>query len=266
MYKAFFDMKNEPFTQSIPTSCLYIHHHLDEILGRLETVADKQLFATVTADVGCGKTTILRRFRDSLDRNHYLCFYLSERALRPRWLYNGLLEQISGEQRFQSGEARRLLHQRLRHIRLLEGKKIVTIIDESHLLGRDTIEELRFLLNDEMDSQNPMALILSGQNDLWDKLRKQVFTAVRQRIDIKCEIPQMDRSQTAQYISAHLDYASGRKDIFTDKAVDAIYQFSAGSPRAVNKVCYHALTCAWQRSLRIIDDHLITQVIEHELP
>ena len=84
MYEAFFEMENTPFTQSIPTANLYITQQLDEILGRLETVADKQMFATVTADVGCGKTTILRRFRDSLDPSKYVCLYLSDSALRPR--------------------------------------------------------------------------------------------------------------------------------------------------------------------------------------
>ncbi|MCL2876992.1 MAG: AAA family ATPase [Betaproteobacteria bacterium] len=266
MYEAFFEMKNTPFTQSIPTANLYITQQLDEILGRLETVADKQMFATITADVGCGKTTILRRFRDSLDPSKYVCLYLSDSALRPRWLYNGLLEQLGGEQRFLRGEARRLLHQRLRQLRGLDGKKVVVIIDESHLLTKETLEELRFLLNDEMDSRNPLALILSGQNELWDKLRKQAYAAVRQRIDIKCEIPQMDRSQVAQYIAAHLQFAGGRADIFSDGALDEIFKYAIGAPRAVNKACFHCLMCAWQRAVRIVDDRLVKQVVAHELP
>ena len=42
--------------------------------------------------------------------------------------------------------------------------------DEARLLGKETIEEARFLLNANMDSKNPVVLILSGQNEPWDKL------------------------------------------------------------------------------------------------
>ena len=35
------------------------------------------------------------------------------------------------------------------------------------------LEEIRFLLNIDMDSRNPMALNLCGQTGLWDKLHAQ---------------------------------------------------------------------------------------------
>jgi type II secretory pathway predicted ATPase ExeA len=89
---------------------------------------------------------------------------------------------------------------------------------------------------------------------------------VRQRLDIKCEIPQYDRSQSGEYITQHLRYAEGSSDIFTDKAVDEIYKYSAGAPRAINKVCTHALMFASQRAKKLIDDHMIKTVIDLELP
>lgn len=265
MYEAFFGMTLTPFTAAIPTGNLYMPPAFEETLSRLQCAAENRMFATVTADVGCGKTTALRRFRDDLDASKYVCLYLSDSALRPRWLYNGLLEQLGEGQCFYRGDARRLLHRQLAIIRALQRKNIVTIIDESHLLERETMEELRFLLNCDMDSGNPMALILAGQNELWDNLRKQAYSAVRQRIDIKCEIPQFDRAQCEQYIRAHLTYAGGRMDIFSDAALDEIYKYSAGAARAVNKACYHALLCASQRAKKIVDDHLVKLVIENEL-
>ena len=265
MYEAFFDMKRTPFTASIPSDHLYLFPAFEETLSRLSCAAENRLFATVTSDVGCGKTTVLRRFRDNLDASRFVFLYISDSCLRPRWLYNGLLEQLGVQTRFYRGDARRLLHQHLDVIRGVHRKSVVTVIDESHLLDRETLEELRFLLNGDMDSRNPMALILSGQNELWGKLGKQAYTAVRQRIDLKCEIPQLDRSQCGQYINAHLSFAQGRKDIFSDAALDEIYNYSAGAPRAVNKVCFHALLCASQRAKRIVDDHLVRLVINAEL-
>lgn len=151
-------------------------------------------------------------------------------------------------------------------IRGVYRKNVVTIVDEAHLLAKETLEEIRFLLNYKMDSHQPMSLILVGQNELWDKLKLQRYATVRQRIDLKCEIPQMDISQTIEYIYSHLTYAEGVTDIFTEKAIEEIYRYSAGSPRAINKVCTHSLMYAAQRAKKLIDDHMVRTVIDGELP
>ena len=111
-----------------------------------------------------------------------------------------------------------------------------------------------------------MSLILVGQNELWDKLKLQSYAAVRQRIDIKCEIPQYDRAETARYIECHLKYAACTREIFTEKAIDEIYRYSAGAARAINKVCLNSLICAAQRKEKLVDDYLVVEVIDGELP
>lgn len=266
MYEAFFEMKKTPFINGIPEDSLYLSSMLDEALGRLQFVADKRLFAVLTADVGCGKTTAIRKFTASLDADRYTVLYLSDSKLTPRWFYKGLLDQLGIESRFYRGDAKRQLHQQLEVIRGVHQKTVITVVDEAHLLAKETLEEIRFLLNYRMDSMNPMALILVGQNELWDKLKLQRYAAVRQRIDIKCEIPQYDRSQTDEYIQAHLHYGGGVLDIFTDKAIDEIYKYSAGSARAINKVCTHSLMYASQRAKKLVDDHMVKTVIAGELP
>ena len=62
----------------------------------------------------------------------------------------------------------------------------VVIVDEAHLLDKEMLEEVQFLLNFKMDAQSPMALILVGQSELWDRLRLQSYAAIRQRIDLQC--------------------------------------------------------------------------------
>ncbi|SHJ73802.1 ExeA family protein [Parasporobacterium paucivorans] len=266
MYENFFGMSHTPFTNGIPVDSLYMSSMLDETLGRLEFVADRQLFAVVTADVGCGKTTSVRKFKSMLPEDDYAVLYISDSKLTPRWFYNGLLEQLGLEGQFYRGDARKQLHQQLEIIRGVHRRKVVAIVDEAHLLAKETLEEIRFLLNYRMDSMNPMALILVGQNELWDKLKLQSYSAIRQRIDMKCELPQHDRAQVGEYITAHLAYAGGSTDIFTDKAMDEVYRYSAGSSRATNKVCTHSLMFASQRAKKLIDDHMVRTVIEGELP
>lgn len=61
----------------------------------------------------------------------------------------------------------------------VQKKKVVCILDEAHLLEKETIEEFRFLLNYRFDPMSPLALVLVGQAELWDKLRLQRYAAVR---------------------------------------------------------------------------------------
>ena len=138
------------------------------------------------------------------------------------------------------------------------------VVDEAHLLDREMLEEVRFLLNFKMDAVSPMALILVGQTELWEKLQMQSYTAIRQRIDIQCKIQPMDHSQVKQYLKRHLEYAGSDRDIFSDDAIEMVYRYSGGSARLINKVCTSSLIYGCQNGKRIIDDHMIKLVIEGE--
>jgi general secretion pathway protein A len=266
MIEAFFELRNTPFTRDIPTDKLYESILLEETIGRLTYTAEKQLFAVLTADVGCGKTTAIRRFCAQMDSSKYTFLYLSDSKVTPRWFYKCMLEQLGVEASYYRGDAKNQLHKELEIIRGVHKRNVVTIVDEAHLLDKETLEEIRFLLNYQMDSISPMALILVGQNELWNKLKLMRYSAIRQRIDIKCEIPQFDRSQTTEYIAAHMKYAGCEREIFTEKAVDEIYKYSAGAPRAINKLCTHCMLYATQRARKLIDDHMVKLVIDGELP
>nr|WP_261381604.1 hypothetical protein [Paenibacillus cremeus] len=119
--------------------------------------------------------------------------------------------------------------------------------------------------NYKMDAQSPMALILVGQTELWDRLRMQAYAAIRQRIDLQCKLPHFDRAQAGDYIKRHLAYAGAEHDIFSDGAVDEVFRFSSGSARLINKVCTHSLIYGAQNKRRIIDDHMVKHVIQGEL-
>lgn len=185
--------------------------------------------------------------------------------MTPRHFYKGLLEQLGCEAKFYRGDAKRQLH---REIELLQGihqMQPVVIVDEAHLLDKEMLEEVRFLLNFKMDAQSPMALILVGQSELWDRLRLQSYAAIRQRIDLQCKLPYFDRAQVGEYVKSHLAYAGTEHDIFSDSAIDEIFKFSSGAARMVNKVCTHCLLYGAQNNRKIIDDHMVKLVVQGEL-
>jgi type II secretory pathway predicted ATPase ExeA len=121
------------------------------------------------------------------------------------------------------------------------------------------------MLNYRYDSESPMALVLAGQGELWDKLRQQRYAAVKQRIDLVCTLNPLDRAETCRYVQSHLEYAGGKTEIFTDRALDAIHESSSGIPRMINRVCEKSLMYAFQQGKRLIDEHIVFYVVEHEM-
>ena len=265
MYKQFYGMEHTPFVRDIPPEKLYESPYVEDVIGRLTYVADRQLFAVLTADAGCGKSTLIRKFVHSLPKDQYIVLYLSDSKLTPRWFYKKMLDQLGIESKFYRGDAKRQLQEQVEIIRGVQKKQVVCILDEAHLLEKETIEEFRFLLNYRFDSMSPMSLILVGQSELWDKLKLQRYAAVRQRIDINCVLPHLDRSETEKYIQSNLAYAGGMMDIFTDKALDDIYKESTGILRSINRIAEKCLMYAFQQNKRLIDEHMVNYVIEHEM-
>ena len=266
MYEEMYGMSRMPFVRNIPPEELYESGKMEEALGRLYYAADHQMFAVVTADPGCGKSTLIRRFNSSLPKDKYLLLYVSDSKLTPKWLYKSLLDQLGLEAGFYRGDAKRLLQKQIEIIRNKEHRKVVCILDEAHLLEKETLEEFRFLLNSNFDSESQMALILVGQTELWDtKLRYQRYAAIKQRIDIICVLPHLDRSETEEYIKSNLKYSGCDSDLFTEKAVDEVFRSSSGIPRMINRVCDKCLTYGYQQKKKLIDDHIVRFVTEHEM-
>jgi type II secretory pathway predicted ATPase ExeA len=265
MFESFYGFTQTPFSRAIPTGKLYRGNDSDELLERLKWAAKEQLFAVMTGDSGTGKTTILRCFRNGLEGSRYKAIYISDSKMTPRTFYKAILEELGFEAKYLRSEAKRQLHREIEIMKGVHGLHPVVIVDEAHLLGREMLEEIRFLLNYKMDSVSPMALILAAQPELREKLKLQPYAAIRQRIDIQCAVGHMDRHQTGEYIKAHLDYAGCDKDIFSDAAVDDIFRYSSGISRMVNKACTSSLIYGAQNRKSIIDDRMVGLVIECEL-
>jgi type II secretory pathway predicted ATPase ExeA len=126
------------------------------------------------------------------------------------------------------------------------------------------LEELRFLLNFKMDSENPLALILSGQPELEENLSKKKSVAIRQRIDFRCKILPFNLKETEEYIGHQLNYAGTQDHIFLESAINEIYSYSEGVPRIINKVCSSCLIFSAINESKQIDNNVVKLIIESE--
>lgn len=166
-----------------------------------EYTAKKQLFAVLIGDPGTVKTSTLRRLKTELSEQEFMVLYIADSKLTPRSFYNYLLIQLGCKPVLQRTAARDHLHKQIEIMRGMQNRKVVVIVDEAHLLDKEMLEEARFLLNYKMDSENPLALILSGRTKLWDKLRLSAYRAILESVDIECFLTPMDFVDTKQYIT-----------------------------------------------------------------
>jgi type II secretory pathway predicted ATPase ExeA len=263
----FYNFKHAPFERNIPVEHLYTTPKFDELLSRLDYAARMRKFIVLTGDVGVGKTTAIRKFASMLDRKCFRCIYVADSALTPRVFYWEVLTQLSSDEKpsFYRSEGKRKIMDRF--AQLAESSQVISIviIDEAHLLSPTMLEETRFLLNIGMDSQNPMGLVIVGQSELRQKLSAEVYEPITQRIDFRFALVPFDRGQTQDYIHAHMRYAGAAKEIFSPSAVDAIFDYSGGVARKVNKACSLSLLYAAQKSMHTIDASAINFVVDQEL-
>ena len=74
-----------------------------------------------------------------------------------------------------------------------------------------------------------------------------------------------DRAQTQDYIHSHMRYVGETREIFSPSAIDAIFSYSGGVARKINKVCSLSLLYASQKSMHSIDGSIINFVVDQEL-
>lgn len=259
----FYGFRQTPFTRSIASQDLYPSRGHCEVQGRLAFALQERLPALITGDVGTGKSTALRAFAHSLDRNVYAVVYLSNPHLTVTTLYRQILLALQTEPAF--GFLRLLPQLRATLSDLArKGRFVLLIVDEAHLLPPELFDQLRFLLNAEMDSASLITLVLLGQPDLAHKLRFAPYEALHQRIAVRYHLRPFDLEETAGYVKHHLRVAGFQGQLFSDGFISATYDHTKGVARKINNVCRGALLLGATEGKQILDEVDLKRVL-HDL-
>ena len=256
----FYGFQHTPFTKSTAAKDLYPSRGHREAQGRLSFALQECLPTLLTGDVGTGKSTAARAFAHSLDRNLYAIVYLSNPHLTIPSLYRHILLALQVEPAFGFirllPQLRSTLHDLAR-----KGRYLLLIVDEAHLLPPELFDQLRFLLNDDMDSASLVTLVLLGQPDLAHKLRFAPYEALHQRIAIRFHLKPFDLEETAGYIKHHLHIAGYQGPLFSDSFVAAVHAHTKGVARKINNLCRGALLLGATEAKQILDETDLKRVI-----
>jgi type II secretory pathway predicted ATPase ExeA len=263
-YVEHFGFSGPAFNRDIPVTELLKNPQWNELHERLKYVAKNREFGVFTGEPGTGKTTTLRRMAAELDKNRFKILYVYDSDLTPRNFYVETLHQLGHSPKLFRGDTKRQLMKALAEI--AQGSQIaVIIVDEAHLLSHEMLEEIRFLLNLEMDSKSSCSLILVGQAELRSKLKLQIHQAIDSRVNMRFHLETMGSEETAIYVKRHLERVKCPQEIFTESALKVIYDYSGGTARKVNKVAQASLMAAASQGKQLIDDYLVKEVIISEL-
>jgi len=238
-YRDFYGLTGRPFGKIPPQNRPYLYAQLDELIDHFEVILEDGGIGVLTGEVGIGKTTAIRTFLSKLDQGAYHLFYIGN-TRHPRAILRALIESfgassphLKADMLFAAGKliSRAFIERRIR---------TVCVIDEVHLIEDTFIEDLRLLTNFEMDSLDPLALILVGHPSLRARLRQPIHAALADRLTLQYRLEGLSAEETLHYIDEHMQQAGAQKGIFQPKAAYAIFDYAQGIPRRINRI---ALMC-----------------------
>lgn len=261
MYETFYGLARKPFSLTPDPDFLFLSKKHAVALAMLEYGLQGQAaLSLITGEIGSGKTTLIRHLLRTMERNlvvgvitnthrsfgDLLTWVLTAFGLDPGVrdkvvMYKQLIDFVAEQ-----------------HV---SGHRVVLIVDEAQNMDVETLEELRLLSNVNVGQELLIQLILVGQPELAQTLRRPELSQFAQRISVEHHIDSLDFAETRSYIEHRLKVAGAADEVFDRYACAAVYYYSRGIPRAVNNICDMALVYGYAEEARPVTCQIVLEVI-----
>jgi len=242
MYMEFYGLEQRPFRLTADPDFLFMSEGHGLALSMLRYgVSLGAPLTVVTGEIGSGKTTLLRRLMAEIEDDVTVGLVSNMHPGHGELLHWVLLAL---DRPVPEGEAYVRSFQRLQDA-LVEtyasGRRTVLVFDEAQNFPPSTLEELRMLSNINAEKDELLQIILVGQPELRDVLRRPELAQFVQRISADFHLEPLTRSETHRFIHHRLAVAGAQRQIFEDRACDLVYDATGGVPRMINTLCDLAL-------------------------
>ncbi|MBX3290110.1 MAG: AAA family ATPase [Acidobacteria bacterium] len=261
MYKDHFSLKEYPFSLTPDPKFIVFTPSYNELLaGLYYGIEMAKGLIVLTGEVGTGKTTALRWLIRRLDSS-VRAAYIFNPHLSIDEFYHHVTEMLDITD-YENKTDMLLEMGKMLEDRHRRGLRTLLIVDEAHEISDEVMEEIRLLLNFESDSAKHLQIILTGQPELRERLRQKNLRQLKQRVALRCEMPVLPNiDEVTRYITERLMLAgSSQKNIFTQDAIDFVYQCSEGIPRLINNLCDNALIAAFAANEKRVTREMVEEV------
>jgi len=258
MYKAFFGLSDNPFSIAPNPHYLFLSDRHREALAHLTYgLGETGGFVLLTGEVGTGKTTVSRCLLNQLPENTDTAFILNP-SLTELELLATLCDELSIE--YEKDPSLKQLTDLLSQFLLAnheKGRNTVLIIDEAQHLRAEVLEQLRLLTNLETDTKKLLQVILIGQPELQQLLRRQELRQLAQRITARYHLLPLTPQEVGLYVQHRLQVAGRHEPLFNSRSIKALHKYSGGIPRLINLLCERALMAGYAQSKVPIDHKMV---------
>jgi len=269
MYEEYWKLNEKPFENTPDPHFLYYSQRHEEALSRmLYAIRERKGAAILTGEYGSGKTLLSRVLLEELNNDQYQSALIFNPRLPALELLKEIVYQLGRDVSFMTGKTE-LLHSlnEILYKNKDDNKNTVIVVDEAQAIdGEDGFEELRLLLNFQLNDNFLLTLILLGQPELKEKINK--LPQLRQRLAVRYHLKALTEAETKEYIEHRLKVSGAQQEVFSENALKEIYYFSAGIPRRINNICDMALLVGCGEGLDVVNRKRIREVAEdlEEIP
>jgi type II secretory pathway predicted ATPase ExeA len=249
------------FAKNFPSDAAFSYSQYEELKKLLKRTTEERSLLLLTGQAGVGKTTAVRSFTDDLPTNKYQVLYVGQDQEGIN-LSRRLAAGLGIPPQRSKAHTWLLISQFLSDNFREQGKEIVLIVDEAHLLENVTLQEIRLLTNADFDRTTPLTLFMIGQLSLRTRLKMAGQEALNQRLRFRYALEGLTEEETSDYINHRLRIAGISDEVFTDDALRTIFLASQGIPREINNICTVAMMQAETLGVSLIDGKLIRQVVD----
>ena len=257
-YLAHFGLKEHPFTLTPNTNQYFpIDKHVEIIQSIQFGIARNTGILKVVGDVGTGKTMLCRLLLRKLVGSNDAVAYLNAPQVDPE----SLVTLVCAEFGLETGSKPQML-QALNTFLLEQhalGRNAVLIVDEAQALGPAGLEAVRLLSNLETERNKLLQIVMFGQSELDELLRRPDLRQINQRIGFSFNTGPLTIAEAVHYISHRVKMS--RVDgidfpIFTERAMELLSQSAAFVPRVINILADKALLVAYgEGAIQVSDKH-----------
>jgi len=276
MYEEYYGFTEKPFSLTPDPKYLFksrSHASAFELLQY--AVRRREGFVVVTGDIGTGKTTLCRALLEQIDRKTFTALvlnpFLSEEDLLRLILQEfGVVSREEIRRGRLAGVSKQELIETLNEFLLslrTIGAQALLIIDEAQNLPLQVLEQIRILSNLETEKEKLLQIVLVGQLNLKDLLRRPELRQLDQRVSIRYELKPLTAEETRAYVQHRLSVAGGGSAVtFAPKALARVHLFTQGIPRLVNLLCDRSLLTSYsQHSTRVLPKMIESAAFSLEL-